>query len=47
LNTSEIGALYIAGLPDDLTVTAVKLWQIREATSFQGTKKKKSNLKKF
>ncbi|CAF3326924.1 unnamed protein product [Rotaria socialis] len=36
LNTSDIRALYIAGLPNDLTARALQLWHIREATSFQG-----------
>jgi hypothetical protein len=36
LNTSEIRALYIGGLPNDLTSRALQLWHIREATSFQG-----------
>ncbi|CAF0996665.1 unnamed protein product [Adineta steineri] len=36
LNTSEIRALYIAGIPHDLTARALQLWHIREATSFQG-----------
>ncbi|CAF3549950.1 unnamed protein product [Adineta steineri] len=36
LNTSEIRALYIAGIPYDLTARALQLWHIREATSFQG-----------
>lgn len=36
LNTSEIRALYIGGLPQDLTARALQLWHIREATSFQG-----------
>jgi hypothetical protein len=44
LNTSEIRALYIGGLPNDLTSRALQLWHIREATSFQG---KKKNLWRF
>ena len=36
MNTSEIRALYIGGLPQDLTARALQLWHIREATSFQG-----------
>ncbi|CAF1267962.1 unnamed protein product, partial [Adineta ricciae] len=36
LNTSEIRALYIAGIPNDMTARALQLWHIREATSFQG-----------
>jgi hypothetical protein len=43
LNTSEIRALYIGGLPNDLKSRALQLWHIREATSFQG----KKNMKKF
>ncbi len=38
LNTSEIRALYIGGLPNDLTNRALQLWHIREAISFQGKK---------
>jgi hypothetical protein len=44
LNTSEIRALYIGGLPNDLTSRALQLWHIREATSFQG---KTKNLWRF
>ncbi|CAF2689089.1 unnamed protein product [Rotaria sp. Silwood2] len=36
MNTSEIHALYISGLPNELTGRALQLWHIREATSFQG-----------
>ncbi|UJR37599.1 hypothetical protein I4U23_030296 [Adineta vaga] len=36
LNTTEIRALYIAGIPNDMTARALQLWHIREATSFQG-----------
>lgn len=36
LNTSDINALFIGGLPFDLTARALQLWHIREATSFQG-----------
>lgn len=36
LNTSEIRALYIGGLPNDMTNRALQLWHIREATAFQG-----------
>ncbi|CAF1126727.1 unnamed protein product [Rotaria sordida] len=36
LNTSDIHALYIGGLPNDLTARALQLWHIREAISFQG-----------
>jgi hypothetical protein len=39
LNTSEIRALYIGGLPNDLTSRALQLWHIREAISFQGKTK--------
>ena len=45
LNTSEISALYIGGLPNDLTSRALQLWHIREATSFQG--KRKSSCKEL
>ena len=44
LNTSEIRALYIGGLPNDLTSRALQLWHIREATSFQG---KRKNIQRF
>jgi hypothetical protein len=44
LNTTEIRALYIGGLPNDLTARALQLWHIREATSFQGKNKIISNL---
>jgi hypothetical protein len=43
LNTSEIRALYIGGLPNDLTSRALQLWHIREAISFRG----KRNIKIF
>lgn len=36
LNTNEIDALYIGGLPQDMTSRALQLWHIREAISFQG-----------
>ena len=36
MNTSDIRALYIGGLPNELTGRALQLWHIREATSFQG-----------
>ncbi|CAF3725088.1 unnamed protein product [Rotaria sordida] len=36
MNTSEIHALYISGLPNELTGRALQLWHIREAISFQG-----------
>jgi hypothetical protein len=35
---SEIHALYIAGLPNELITKALQLWHIREAISFQGNK---------
>ena len=36
LNTSEIDALYVGGLPNVFIPRALQLWHIREATSFQG-----------
>jgi hypothetical protein len=36
MNTSEIHALYIGGLPNELISRALHLWHIREAISFQG-----------
>ena len=36
MNTSEISALYISGLPNELADRALRLWHIREAISFQG-----------
>jgi hypothetical protein len=36
LNTNEIDALYIGGIPNELISRALQLWHIREATSFQG-----------
>ncbi|CAF1141757.1 unnamed protein product [Rotaria sp. Silwood1] len=36
MNTSAINALYISGLPNELSGRALQLWHIREATSFQG-----------
>lgn len=36
LNTNDIDALYIGGLPQTMASRALQLWHIREATSFQG-----------
>lgn len=36
MNTSDIDALYIGGLPKELISRALQLWHIREATSFKG-----------
>ncbi|UJR08620.1 hypothetical protein I4U23_012879 [Adineta vaga] len=36
MNTSDIRALYIGGVPNELIDRALQLWHIREATSFQG-----------
>ncbi|CAF1204795.1 unnamed protein product [Adineta steineri] len=36
MNTSDIHALYIGGLPKELTGRALQLWHIREGVSFQG-----------
>jgi CRISPR/Cas system-associated endonuclease Cas1 len=36
LNTNDIDALYIGGIPTELSTRALQLWHIREAISFQG-----------
>ncbi len=41
MNTSDIHALYIGGIPNELTGRALQLWHIREATSFQGNRERR------
>ncbi|CAF0996746.1 unnamed protein product [Adineta ricciae] len=36
MNTSDIRALYIGGISNEMILRALQLWHIREATSFQG-----------
>lgn len=38
MNTSNIHALYIGGLPKEISARAVQLWHIREGISFRGNK---------